>query len=349
MKSIALRGALGCVTLVAIMVAVLVGRTLTFESHQLSPQSVKIEVDEESVAKRLGAAIQFKTISHAEPSKMDAKAFLDFALWLEQTYGRAHQILQKKTVGDHTLLFEWPGKQKELPPILLMAHYDVVPIEPGTQGDWKYPAFSGMVAEKKVWGRGAIDDKGPLIGIFEAVEGLMQSGYQPERTVYFAFGHDEEVGGNAGNLKIAERFKAEGVRLAWVLDEGLVITDGIMAGVKPPVALIGIAEKGYLSLSLRARGEGGHSSMPPAHSAVGKLAKAITLLEENPFDAGLDGPAEKLFEAVGPELDFGKRLLFANLWLFESLVVGELAKKPATNALVRTTIAATMFQGPGCR
>ncbi|MGB1548335.1 MAG: M20/M25/M40 family metallo-hydrolase, partial [Alphaproteobacteria bacterium] len=170
-------------------------------------------------------------------------------------------------------------------------------------------------------------------------------GFQPERTIYFAFGHDEEVGGFKGAAAIAELLKSRGVTFEFTLDEGLAIAVNQMPGVKAPVALVGVAEKGYVSLELTAKAEGGHSSMPPAETAVGRLARAIRRLEENPMPAALKSPAAEMFAAAAPEMTFPLRLQFANRWLFDPLLLDRLKRKPATNGMIRTTTAPTMLAG----
>ena len=157
------------------------------------------------------------------------------------------------------MLYTWPGSNPKLQPMLLMAHQDVVAVAPGTEKDWSVDSFSGVVKDGFVWGRGAWDDKGNLMAQLEAVEMLLASGYQPQRTVYLAFGADEEIGGLRGAARIAALLKERKVRLELVLDEGLLITDGIMPGLKQPAALIGVAEKGYLSVVLKMSATPGHA------------------------------------------------------------------------------------------
>jgi carboxypeptidase PM20D1 len=189
-----------------------------------------------------------------------------------------------------------------------------------------------------------LDNKDAVLGTLEAVEWLLGEGFQPQRTVYLAFGHDEEIGGRMGAAQITEFLSDQGVQLDYVLDEGLAVTEGILASIQHPVALVGIAEKGYTSLELTVESEGGHSSMPPAHTAVGVLSTAIHKLERAPMPARLPGPTRQMFRFLAPEMPFVMRAAFANLWLAEPLVKRMLAAKPATNAMVRTTTAATMFE-----
>jgi carboxypeptidase PM20D1 len=288
--------------------------------------------------------LTFETVSYQDPSQTDSSQFRALHAYFEQTFPLVHEHLSHETVNELSLLYTWEGSDPDLDPVLLMGHMDVVPVIPGTEHDWTHPPFAGVVAEGHIWGRGAIDDKSSVVSILEAVEALLANGFQPARTVYLAFGHDEEVGGRKGAKAIAEVL-AERVQkeFAFVLDEGGAIADGLLPGVEGWVAVIGIAEKGFLSLELRAEADGGHSSMPPRNTAVGILSKAVARLEEDPFPARLDGATLDMFEYIGPEMSFVTKLVFANLWLFEPVVRRRLLEDPQSAAMVRTTTAATMF------
>ena len=220
---------------------------------------------------------------------------------------------------------------------------DVVPADSAAEKSWSYPPFSGQIADNYIWGRGAMDDKVNVLGILEAAEYLLNTGFRPQRTIYFAFGHDEEIGGNGGAAKIAEVLRSRRVELDYVLDEGGNIVEGIIPDVAAPVALIGIAEKGYLSLELKIETPGGHASIPPAHTAIGILSSAIDKLERSPFPSRLTPPVRQMFEFLGPEMPWQKKIVLANLWLFDPLLRYRLAKSPLTNAAIRTTQAATVF------
>jgi carboxypeptidase PM20D1 len=226
-----------------------------------------------------------------------------------------------------------------------MALMDVVPVETETEDEWNFEPFSGKISDGFVWGRGALDMKSQLMGILEAVEELIKTGFKPKRTIYLAFGHDEEVGGDMGNAQIASYLQSKGIKLSMVLDEGGFILKDAIAGIRCPVALIGIAEKGMATLELFAESHGGHSSMPPKNTAIGYLAKAISILEKNQFKAAINGALKEFFKAIAPKMPIVKRIVFANLWLFKPLVLKILTSSPKTNALVRTTTAVTMIEG----
>jgi carboxypeptidase PM20D1 len=221
---------------------------------------------------------------------------------------------------------------------------DVVPIEPGTEDKWEHDPFAGHIAEGFIWGRGAIDNKSAVVGTLEAVEMLLGEGFRPTRTVYLAYGHDEEVGGADGARQIAWLLKSRGVELEMVLDEGGVIGSGILPGIVEPVALVGVAEKGFVTIELSTRAPGGHSSLPPAQSAVGIVSAAIATLETNPMPARLEGATRQLFDRIGPRFPLAQRAVFANLWLTRPIVTRRLQSSATTNAMVRTTTAATIFQ-----
>jgi carboxypeptidase PM20D1 len=232
-------------------------------------------VDQRLVAEHLGQAIQIQTISHANLEANDrsayqrVQAFVAMQRALQATYPRLHRTLHSEVVSDFSLLYTWTGSEPELPPFLMMAHMDVVPIEPGSESAWTLPPFSGVISDGFVWGRGALDYKCGVVGMMEAIEWLIRNGYKPRRTVYLAIGHDEELGGMCGARRVARLLESRGVRLESVLDEGGALVDGILPGVERPVALIGVAEKGYLSLELSVEVQGGHSAIPNAETAIG--------------------------------------------------------------------------------
>jgi carboxypeptidase PM20D1 len=300
-------------------------------------------LDSTRIAQHLSEAIRIKTITYDAAVTQNNQPFVEFREWLERTYPAAHAGLERERFAEHTLFFTWPGRNPQLEPVLLMGHMDVVPVVAGSETSWKQPPFSGAIAGGEVWGRGALDDKQHVVAILEAVEFLRAQNYQPERTVHLLFGHDEE-GGGSGAAQVAKLLQARGLKLAFVLDEGGIIAEGVIPGVRKPVALIRTAEKGYLDLELSVRGTGGHSSAPPRPTPVGVLGRALAALEENPFPARLDGATRALLESTASHQSFGARLALRNLWLFGPLVKAQLARTPATEATIRTTIAPTMLQ-----
>jgi carboxypeptidase PM20D1 len=335
---------LGLLGLLLLLAFVLMANTLRQGSRQMvvAPLAA-LAVDKDRSVRSLSLAIQARTVSGLLNPESTAAEFTKLQQMLRERYPLLHSKLQVETLGQH-LLYTWSGRDLKVQPVLLLAHQDVVPIAPGTEALWKVPPFEGRVADDMVWGRGAMDNKGNLVAQLEAVEMLLAAGFQPKPTVYFVLGADEELGGRDGALKIAQRFKQKGIRPAFALDEGLVVTEGILPGVAKPIALIGIAEKGGLSLKLTVDTAPGHSSMPPGtgQSAIGVLAAALTRLDAQPMPGGIAGVAGEMFEVLAPELPFGQRLAMSNLWLLQPVVEGMLAKGVATNALMRTTTAMTI-------
>ena len=266
--------------IVAVLVLTLVVNTLATESRQIDAAPLTaFTLDTTAAAERLAGVLRFETVTQRDPADLDSSAYQQLHGYLRDAFPRVHETLQVDTVSGLSRLYTWPGRDTSLAPIVIMGHTDVVPIEAGTDTAWTHPPFSGALADGFVWGRGALDDKASVVGALEAVEGLLQADYQPERTVHLAFGHDEEVGGARGAQQIAERIAARGHRPALVVDEGGAITEGALPGVEKPVALVGVAEKGYLSIELVATSAGGHSAMPPPRTSVEIVSEAVAALD----------------------------------------------------------------------
>jgi len=281
--------------------------TKEFNSLQMNNVSkVEISVDSDAAAKRLSQAITYRTISNQDRSDFDEQAYKDFHKYLVETYPLVHKNLKREILGSpraFSLLYTWEGKIPSLPPVVLLAHQDVVPVVPGTEQKWQHDAYSGDIADGYIWGRGSLDDKIMILAILEAVEMQLKAGFQPTRTIYLVFGQDEEVMGTEGVKHIVEVLQSRGVNeVALVLDEGLPLTVGLFPGITDPIALIGTAEKGYASLQLKVSGPGGHSAMPPKNSNIGILAQAITKLEANPFPYRITQVVRDQMRFLGPEL-----------------------------------------------
>jgi carboxypeptidase PM20D1 len=330
--------------LVALLGTILIVRAATFTSRQIQPApAADFKLNRQAALQRLAEAIQLPTVSLQSPSHAGAQEFLRFHALLAKSFPGVHRQLIRETVNEYSLLYTWKGQDAGLKPVLLMGHMDVVPVDPGSEKDWTYPPFSGNIAGGYIWGRGSIDDKVNVISVLEAVEHLLAQGFQPQRNIYLAFGHDEETGGQQGAAKIAALLSERGVELEFVLDEGSAIIDGIIPGVAAPVAMIGIGEKGYLTLKLTVSSSGGHSSLPPSESAIGILSRAIDKVERTRFPRRINDAVKEFFKYVGPELPWDKKILLANLWLTEPWLERELAKSPLTDSMIRTTKATTIF------
>ena len=328
------------------LVAVVLLRTALARSQQITAEPVTdISIDERAAAERLAAAVRFPTVSHEDGSRVERAAFLGLHEHLARSFPLVHARLTREVVAEHSLLYTWKGRNPNAAPILLMSHQDVVPVEPGTESSWTRPPFSGAIADGFIWGRGTLDDKAGVLGLLEAVEHLLSRGFQPERTVLLAFGHDEEISGVHGARQIAALLRQRGVKPEFILDEGGAIAEGMVEGIKAPIALVGTAEKGYVSVDLVAKAEGGHSSMPPRHTTIGRLAAVIHGLEENQMPARIDGVTRTSFEVLAPEMPFGPRLFLSNLWLFGPLAKRTFSQDPAASSRIRTTTAATILHG----
>jgi len=338
-----------------LLLAVLIVRAFLLPSRQLhagakpdvqNVQNVQnVQVDANAAAARLAGALRFQTISREGTGPVDPAAFLALHRYLEESFPRAHAALTREVVAGYSLLYTWRGKNPSLPPVLLLSHQDVVPVEAGTERSWTQPPFEGRIAGGFIWGRGSLDDKVGVLALLESVELLAAQGFQPERTIYLAFGHDEEVGGLQGARGLAALLEQRGVRPLFVLDEGGAIITGMVPGIDQPIALVGTAEKGYVNVELTARSRGGHSSMPPPHTAIGEVAAAVHALEEHPMPSRIAGATRDSYETLAPEMPFVTRVVLSNLWLFGPLIELQAASDPAANARLRTTTAATIISG----
>lgn len=328
---------------VVLLSAVLVINTFTKKSVQMRVEAKPAPEIAASALQHFKEAITFKTISYGDRNHFDSAQFLGFRNFLEHTYPNFHAQTTREIVKGYTLLYTWKGKNPALKPIVLMAHQDVVPIEEGTESLWTVDPFAGEIKDGFIWGRGTTDDKINLISLLEAAEKLMQNNFQPEQTIYFSFGHDEEVGGT-GAIAVAALLKERGVEAEFVMDEGGIITSNQIPGITKPVALLGTSEKGFLSIILSVEKAGGHSSMPAPETAIDILTKAIVRLRANPFEARFSESMSGFIESLGPEMPFVQRMAFANPWLFKGMIVGIYESSAGGNAMVRTTVAPTIIQ-----
>ncbi|MDL9997651.1 M20 family peptidase [Variovorax sp. J22P240] len=330
--------------LLALVAAVAVNTWRTPSRQLAVAPAPALPIDKEAAAKRLSGAIQFRTVSSLEDPAANNVEFDKLHAYLAQQFPKVHATLKKEVVGQKALLYTWAGSDPAAKPVALMAHQDMVPIASGTEKAWSVDPFAGEIKDGFVWGRGTLDNKGNLMAQMEAIEMLIGSGFQPEQTVYLVMGDDEEVSGLRGALPIAELLKSRGVRLDWVLDEGLLVLDGVLPGLSKPAALIGLAEKGYGTFFLSLDTAPGHSSMPPAHSAIGTMSAALARLEATPMPGGIQGVAGEMFGTLAPEMSGINRVMLSNLWLTRPLVESQLQKSPSSNAMLRTTTALTIVR-----
>lgn len=342
-KSKVILGALGAATAVNCV------RAAKFvpEKRQTTPMP-KEECDANRAIEHISQAIQIPTISYPDDNMIDWSQFDAFHNFLENAYPLITKNLEREVVNKASLLYRWKGSDPSLDPIALLSHQDVVPISEGTYQDWEHEPFSGDIDDEFIWGRGAMDMKNHLICVMEAVETLLEEGYQPQRDVYICLGHNEEIvaGNNSGAGAIAQLLKSRGVHLDSVIDEGGAILPVNVKGlINGFIAGIGIAEKGYADFEITVESKGGHSSQPPKHSGLGKLADVIHDLENNQFKAEILPFIKNLFDNVGRRVSYPARLITCNLNLLYPLIKEVMKLIPPAASLIRTTTGVTMAQG----
>jgi len=330
-------------SIVLIFVVYLFINTLNFKTKQLNSDPIEVLEVHPSSIENFSKAIKIKTISPEKTINFDSIQFQHFTIFLKTTYPLVDSLLEKKMFNSFSHLYKWKGSDLSLKPVVLMAHLDVVPVINENRVSWKHDPFGGEIINNTIWGRGTIDDKIGVVGIMESLELLLKDGFLPKRTIYIAFGHDEEIGGLNGASKIAQYLKEENIKAEFVLDEGGSIIQKLIPGIQKDVALIGIAEKGFVSLELSTSIEGGHSSMPERETAIDVLSNAVVKLKQNPFPAVISPPIEEFIVNLGPEMPFANKLVFANKSIFKSLITGIYEESASGNALVRTTTSPTIF------
>jgi carboxypeptidase PM20D1 len=295
---------------------------------------------------KLQTLVRIPTISDRDWGRVDTAVFDDLHLALEQQFPLLHQHLTRTVVHGHGLLFHWAGTSQERP-VVLMAHQDVVPVD--EDAPWQHPPFSAELHPgdhgDEIWGRGTLDDKGCLVAVCEAVERLLERGHTPAQDVWLSFGCDEEVFGGAARAAV-EHLRAAGVTPWFVLDEGGAIAHDAFPGVKPPIGVIGVTEKGAMSIELTAEGRGGHASTPARNGPTVRLAKAILRLERSPFPASTPAPTLELLRRMAPHAPLPMRPLLAGASrLGPALTRALIAAGPEPAAMTRTTVAITTLSG----
>ena len=323
--------------IIIIVIGIVLFNTFRLSSKQVPSGELPTVTFDNDVIQNLSGAIKFPTVSYSEDAIPDSTAFFGFHRYLDSIFPLVHANLKLEKINTYSLLYTWEGSDASKKPIILMSHIDVVPVDEPTINDWEAGPFSGDITATDIIGRGTLDDKGTLVAVLEATEKLLEEGFTPSRTVYYAFGHDEEVGGQKGAAQIAAHLKSKGVHAAMTLDEGGFIAEGLVPGVDSPVAMVNLAEKGFASFKLIVETNGGHSSSPPRENTIGMLAQAIVDLENNQRPYKMVTPIDYQFEYMAPELPFVQKMAFANPWLF---------KKPILEALnAHTTTAPTIIDG----
>ena len=332
------------IAILAVGIIVIARAALLKPTPTSAPAATPIALDDAGAVQRFIAAIRIPTESqYGQPP--DQAAMTRFRDQLQQSFPRVHATMQREVLPDGALLFTWKGRDPSLAPVILMGHMDVVPVPTEALPLWKHPPYSGDNADGFIWGRGTLDDKIHMLSLLEAAETLIGRGFTPPRTILFAFGDDEENGGQYGAQKIVKLLKDRGVHPDFVVDEGGIVISGMVPGITRPLALIGIAEKGIVDVELSTTGIGGHSSAPPPHTAIGQLSAALAKLEAHPFPGSITPAGREEYAAIAPYMPFSKRLVLANLWLFGPLVVHMGLKDHEMAGTFHTTTAETMING----
>lgn len=327
--------------LVALLAVILI-RTVRFRPPACTEVSYDTEAfDRERAVSALAELVKCKTISYYDAALEDNAEFEKLIDLLPTLYPHVLDTCTLTRLPDRGLLFKWQGKNNDAPAVM-MAHYDVVPVD---AENWEKPPFDAIIEDGVMWGRGTLDTKVTFNGILSAAETLITRGYTPENDIYFAFSGGEEING-AGAVHIVDYFRENNIEPALVVDEGGAVVEHVFPGVKQPCAMIGIAEKGMLDLEYRVNSAGGHASAPPPHTPVGVLAQACCKVETHPFPFRITKPVAEMFDTLGRYSSFLYRMIFANMWCFGGLLNmickasgGEL------NALLRTTVAFTQMNG----
>ncbi|MEO7349058.1 MAG: M20/M25/M40 family metallo-hydrolase [Terrimesophilobacter sp.] len=306
---------------------------------------MQLTIDEQRALENLRALIRIPTVSHLDESHTDWSQFVAFRGEVAKRYPKIHTTLELELVDGHSMLFRWAGFTSSEPTVL-MAHYDVVP---ATDEGWEHPPFAaelvGEPSERLLWGRGTLDDKGSLVSILEAVEARVADGFTPQHDIYLSFGHNEETAGSGAHV-IVDLLHARGIRPAFVLDEGGAVVEGIFPGVTDPIAVVGVSEKGILSLKLTVDQQGGHASTPPKMTATVRLARAIVRLNKKPFRTSFVPTNLEMIRTLGAHASQPLKWVFTNLWLTKLPLLALFTRlSDETAAMVRTTQAVTQLSG----
>ena len=332
--------------LVLVFLAVLVLRALMFNPKpQPQLDAEPIDFDKDAAVSALQQLVRCKTVSNVDPALEDDAEFEKLINLLPELYPHIVKACTFTRFPDRGLLFHWQGKAHDKPSVM-MAHYDVVPVQ---EDMWEKPPFAAILEDGVLWGRGTLDTKVTLNGALSAANYLVQKEFVPEQDIYFAFSGGEEVNGK-GAENIVNYFAQQGIVPALVVDEGGAVVENVFPGVNVPCGMIGIAEKGMINVRYTVRSGGGHASAPLPKSPVTDLAKACRKVVDNPFPMHLTPPVAALFDTLGRQSSFVYKLIFANLWCFKPILnLICVSSGGEMNALVRTTTAFTQMSGSSAR
>lgn len=337
---------LGILLIVAIVLGIVFFNFLTLPSLQQPVEGTKTDISSITDAnQRLAQSLTYPTISYEDTSLIDFEPYIAFHNFLRGTFPNIFHNVNVEMISDYTMLLHWEGTDKSLLPGILMAHYDVVPVSDDTKDLWSVAPFEGIIKGDTLFGRGAVDNKINLMAQMEAIDFLLKNKFWPKRDLYFVFGHDEEIGGRNGALKVAELLRDRGIKAEFVLDEGGFVTEKMVPGVTQPVALVGTSEKGYMNVELSVNIDGGHSSMPAPDNAIATLSKALNDLSQQPFESKITPSVETFIQHVAPHSKFINKLAMSNMWLFKPIIYNIYSASPSGNAMIRTSMVPTIIHG----
>ena len=333
---------LGILAALILLVGFMIIRALLFKPGACQKNDVEpVDFDRNAAAESLATLIRFKTVSNVDPALEDDAEFEKLINSLPTLYPHVYEVCELTRFDGRGLLYRWRGRGDGQPAVL-MAHYDVVPVN---EEGWDVDPFAAVIKDSVMWGRGTLDTKVTFNAILFSVNKLIADGFVPENDVYLAFSGGEEVHG-IGASEIVDYFEKNGITPAFVMDEGGAVVENVFPGVKKPCALIGVAEKGFINLEFTTKSNGGHASAPKPHTPIGVLSRACVKLENKPFKFHITPPVKAMFDTLGRESSFVYRIIFSNLWCFAP-VLDMICKKSGgdLNALMRTTVAFTQMEG----
>jgi carboxypeptidase PM20D1 len=327
-----------------LMIIVVLVNTFRSKPWPVKQENIVLLPIPDSAIQHMSKAVQIPTISISDSSAIDTVAFKAFNSFIDRSYPLVRENLSKTTINEFSYVFEWKGQNDSLAPIILMGHYDVVPVEQSALDKWIVAPFSGAITDTCIWGRGTSDDKFGIVSILEGTEAMLRKGFRPQRTIYLCFGHDEEISGQ-GAKAIVEYLEQKKVQPEMVLDEGGQLSESRVKDVKRPIAVIAVAEKGYASFDLSVEKEGGHSSMPDKETAIDILNTALYKLRRKTPTSKLTPQLKEFIERIGTSSDnFLNRMAASNLWLFKFVAKAKLAAEPEGDAMMHTTIVPTIIE-----
>ena len=299
-----------------------------------------VEIQQDMAIIRFQEILKKKTISRKDDST-DWVEFSEFLPLLQKQYPLVFQTLGCKVINDYGILLKWKGKNPELQPVVLMAHYDVVPVE---GQNWTYPPFDAEIHDGNIYARGAVDTKCIIGAILEAIEALIKEDFIPERDIYFTSSNCEETGGDT-TPKVVEWFKGQGIKPWFVLDEGGAILEKMPMGINNPFAMIGVSEKGLANIKVTTFSKAGHSSTPSENDSTIKLMRVLDKIHKSSFKAEISPALQEMLRCFSKYVSGGMKFVFNNVGSFSGVIKKVMAKNPETSAMIKTTAALTQLEG----